>query len=143
MCKKEYSVVADISREQVWNAWSDVSNWNKWDHDIEWSQLNGEFKNGGAITLKPRGSGVVQSVIEDCKPLISFTNATKIKLWGVTLATLRFAHFLEDHNSRIKITNSIQVTGSCAWIFWFLIGKKIANGFPKLLASFVAYAKKS
>ncbi|MBS1988614.1 hypothetical protein JST56_06530 [Candidatus Dependentiae bacterium] len=143
MCQKEYSVVADVSREQVWKAWSDVSNWNKWDHDIEWSILEGEFENGGVVTLKPRNSGVVRSVIEDCKPLTSFTNATKIKLCGITLATLRFSHFLENHKAAIKITNTIEVTGPCAWIFWFLIGKNIANGFPESLASFVAYAKKS
>ena len=141
MCKREYSIVADLSREQVWKAWSDVSNWNKWDHDIEWSALKGKFKNGGAITLKPRGSGIVHGVIEDCILLASFANATKIKLCGVKLATLRFSHFLENHNEAIKITNRIEVSGPFAWIFWLLIGKNIANRFPESLASFLAYAK--
>lgn len=141
MYSSEYSIIVDLSPEQIWKAWSDVINWNKWDHDIEWSRLEGDFKNGSKITLKPRGSQVVCGVIENCEPLHSFANATPIKLFGVTLATLRFYHFLHEHNEKIKIVNRIEVAGPFSFIFWYLIGKKIAQGFAKQLASLIDYVK--
>lgn len=139
MYSHEYSIIADLPPDQVWKAWSDVSNWNKWDHDIEWSVLSGEFKNGGKITLKPRNSSEVHGVIENCEPLRSFTNATPIKFFELTLATLRFYHFLQERNSQVKIVNRIEITGPCAFIFWQLIGKSIARGFAKQLESLVCY----
>ena len=53
MWTKKVTIKSNASREQIWNLWSDVKNWNKWDNEVEYSDLNGQFEIGTFGILKP------------------------------------------------------------------------------------------
>jgi hypothetical protein len=42
MWTKKVTIKTNASREQIWNLWSDVKNWNKWDNEVEYSDMDGQ-----------------------------------------------------------------------------------------------------
>ncbi len=55
----KHTVETTASPEAIWEIWQDVANWNTWDHDIEFSAIDGPFKAGTTGNLKPKGGPVV------------------------------------------------------------------------------------
>lgn len=53
MWTKKVTIKTKASREQVWKLWTDVNNWNTWDSEVAYSELNGNFEIGTFGILQP------------------------------------------------------------------------------------------
>src|SRR5437867_2928223 len=51
----EASSETKANPEKIWNCWKDVPSWPRWDHELEWSQIEGSFEPGTSGKLKPKG----------------------------------------------------------------------------------------
>ena len=95
----KYSVEAeDITKEQVWELYRDVSGWPDWDFDVKWAILIGEFKSGGMVEIKPTKGPKVKAIITDCVENKIFTNITELPL----KTTVQFSHLIEEYDNKIE-----------------------------------------
>src|ERR1700722_8073855 len=64
----------DITKEQIWQAWLDVNNWPKWDKELEYCKMEGEFRVGREFILKPLGSPSIKITLSEITPNQKFTD---------------------------------------------------------------------
>ena len=126
--------VQGITREQIWQTWSDVNNWTAWDKELEETKLSGAFQNGSHFTLKPKGGPVVKITITECEPLKSFTDVTHFPL-----AKMIDRHELIETPEGLKIRNELTVTGPLAWLWRKIVAENVANGMPQQIDSMIEY----
>ncbi|WP_078124556.1 hypothetical protein [Leptospira alexanderi] len=51
----QHEEITQADAAKLWKLYQDVSNWKRWNHEIEESFLEGEFKTGSKGMLKPKG----------------------------------------------------------------------------------------
>jgi hypothetical protein len=52
MWTNEFVMETKVPEDKIWQLWTDVENWKKWDDSVEYSNINGKFENGIFGTLK-------------------------------------------------------------------------------------------
>jgi hypothetical protein len=130
MFSNEVSVLTKASPLDIWNLWSDVTSWAKWDPDVEHCQLKqGSFQQGAKALLKPRGGPKVNVEITECIPHQKFVSHSLLPL-----TTLVFHHEITPQPSgETLITHRIEFHGLLAPFFYFVMGRGIVKGLPQAL----------
>ncbi len=65
MWQGKYEATTDVSAEALFRAITDINNWNKWDHGLEFTKLEGVAKQGAHFILKPKGGPNVKMTIDE------------------------------------------------------------------------------
>lgn len=133
---KTYSTITkNVTNEQMWRLFADVNNWHKWDHEIEYAKLEGNFKEGNYFILKPKGSPKVKialvEVIEN-KKFVDLTIFPLAKMYG--------EHVFEQTTEGLKITTTMKVTGLLSFLWIKLVAQNIVNGLPTETQNQIKYA---
>ncbi|WP_165360723.1 SRPBCC family protein [Candidatus Chloroploca sp. Khr17] len=136
MWSTQHTIITDVSKEQIWQLWSDVEHWNKWDHDVKWCKLDGNFEVGTTLTLQPVEGPTSTSVITQCDYLQGFTNIAKLPL-----SKMNFIHNITEHESGVALTHRVEISGILGFLFAKIIGEKIANELPSAMENLVKLAK--
>lgn len=131
----EHSIKTTLSKTKIWQAYQDVGNWPKWDHDLAKCDWSGEFKIGETYRLTPQKGPKVKTHLIDVQQDKSFTNQTNLPL-----AKLIFHHDISEHNNGLTITHSVKITGILGFLFVRILGKDIAAGLPRTMEQLVEYA---
>lgn len=126
------TVETTASPEAIWEIWQDVTNWSTWDHDIEFSTINGPFKTGMTGTLKPKGGPLVYTKLTAVEPKKLFINEAKLPL-----ARIIVSHFLTESNGKIHVTHQIEMTGPLAFFFAFVIGRNMKKNLPQTMTAMI------
>lgn len=116
----KHTVETTDSSEAIWDIWQDVSNWNTWDHGIEFSTIDGPFQAGTTGTLKPKGGPLVHTKITSVEPKKMFVNEAKL-----ILACVIFTHFVTELNGETYVTHQIEITGPLAFFFAIVMGPQM------------------
>ena len=124
------------AKEQIWKLWEDVPNWKAWDHGLESTELFGEFQTGTKGTLKPVGGPKLPFTITACKPLVSFSDLTRLPF-----CKLEFHHSLSEVNGERIVTHEAVFSGPLTFLFSRIIGSGIAKDLPTTVANLVALAE--
>lgn len=137
MWVREYSkTYQGIKKEDIWQIWTDVNNWPKWDRELEYCKTEAPFIKGSRFALKPLGGPKVEIILSHVTPNKKFT--VYCKFFG---ATMYDDHELEDTAHGLLIRNTITVTGLLSFIWWQIVAKKVANSIPKQMETLVEFAK--
>ena len=124
MWSKTYSkTVVGLTVEQVWKVWADVNQWHKWQDDIEYAKLDGEFKKGNVIQFRPKGGPNIRLEITEVVQNSSFTDLTRFPL-----AKMYDLHELIDHGDKLEIRSTIRVEGLLSFLWRKLVAENIVNG---------------
>ena len=115
--------VRGLTAAQVWEVWTDVDNWHKWQPDIEFARLSGEFKQGSSIKFKPRGGPEISIELTSVVPNSSFVDLTRFPL-----ARMYDTHEIIDHGDELEIRSTISLTGILAFVWRKLVVEDIVNG---------------
>lgn len=55
MWQKTYSeVFKDVTKEEIWAAWTDVNHWHLWDNEIEWCKIETPLRCGKHFSSQTR-----------------------------------------------------------------------------------------
>lgn len=127
----------DVSAESIWEAWTDVNNWPKWDSELERTTFQGNFQLGSEFQLKPKGGPNIKIEITEIDPLRTFTSATRFPL-----AWVYDYHEVVQTPIGVLLKSRISVTGPLGWLWRKLIAQGLAAGTPSQIESLVNYAKK-
>ncbi len=97
---------AKADPKSVWQIWSDLTTWSKWDHGIEWCRFKegNQFQLHGEALLLPKGAPAPLTIrLIECTPLQSFTDE------GVfDLGSIQFSHRVIPHKKGVKITHTLK-----------------------------------
>lgn len=125
-----------VTKESIWRIWADVNNWPKWDKELEYCKMKGEFIQGTPFILKPKGGPKVKITLSEVIPEVKFTDYCKF-----LGATMFDEHMLEDIEGGVCISNTIRVQGLLSFIWVRLVAKKVANAVPIQLDALVELAR--
>ena len=139
MWTKTYSkVVDDVSTEQVWKVWSDVNQWHTWQDDIEYAQLEGEFKAGNAFRFKPKGGPNINIELTEVKK-----NAVFVDLTRFFLAKMYDSHELIERGNQLEIKTTLRLEGPLSFVWRKLVVDDIAKGLQEQTERLIAKARTS
>lgn len=128
MWSKEISIKSLSSKEQIWNLWTNVSNWNLWDDQIMSSKIHGAFKMGQTGELIPaRGPKSTFKLIEVTEQK-SFTSRSTLPL-----STMDVIHEMREAEGELIITHRVEISGVLSFVFSKLIGNKIIKHLPNAM----------
>ena len=130
------TVETTASPEEIWDIWQDVSNWNTWDHGIEYSTINGPFRKGTTGTLKPKGGPLVHTKLTAVEPMKMFIDESKLPL-----ARIIVSHFMNVSNGKTQVTHQIEMNGPLAFVFAFLIGRTMKKNLPQEMKAMIKKAE--
>ncbi len=108
------------SPSSVWKLWEEVTNWPKQDSSITSASINGPFKVGSVITLKPKKSPPVKVRIKKLEKNHNFSTEGKLPL-----TKLEFIHEVKTDGKQTQFTQSVVMSGSLAWLFSRIMGKSV------------------
>ncbi len=137
MWYREVTIKTNATREQIWNLWVDVENWKKWDNEVEFSQLNGNFEKGTYGILKTYKSPKAKFQIVLAKELEEFTTRSFLPL-----TQMDFIHKINEKDGEIYITHGVKISGLLTFLFSRIIGQKILKELPKTMENLSKMAEK-
>ena len=116
MWKKEHKViVSDVTAKQVWQVWSEIENWPKWDSSLEscwWIAPYSEFKAGAVLYMKVKGAPKFKIFISEAKPYQTFICYTQFI--GARLYSI---HELQEGEGALQISLTTTISGPLAWLW--------------------------
>ena len=133
----KHTVETTASPKAIWDIWQDVSNWNTWDHGIEFSTIDGPFREGAKGTLKPKGGPLVHTTLTAVEPMKMFVDESKLPL-----ARIIVSHFMNESNGKTIVTHQIEMNGPLAFVFAFLIGRTMKKNLPQEMKAMIEKAEK-
>lgn len=137
MWTTEISRSSTATREQIWQLWTDVCGWAKWDRDVSHAELFGPFRTGTKGVIKPPSGPKAHFVLTACTPLSSFTSRTELP-W----CQMDFEHTISEADHGIIIRHRVVMTGPLTILFSRLIGRQIKQGLPLTVDTLVRLAEK-
>ncbi len=137
MWYREVTIKTNATREQIWSLWVDVENWKKWDNEVEFSQLNGNFEKGTYGILKTYKSPKAKFQIVLAKELEEFTTRSFLPL-----TQMDFIHKINEKDGETYITHGVKISGLLTFLFSRIIGQKILKELPKTMENLSKIAEK-
>jgi len=137
MWSHQQAIMTDAPKEQLWKLLADMEHWNRWDEDVQWCKLNGEFKTGIAYFLKRTGAPKLFGVIRNHEHLKRFTAVS----YFMSLARVEFIYELIGVEDGVKLSQRVNISGLLAWLFVQLVGKRMIRRFPMAMGNLVRLAK--
>lgn len=132
----KHTIETKASREDIWNIWQDVKNYNTWDGVTEYCSIDGAFKEGTKGTWKPKEGPPLQMKFTRVEPLKVFV--TEFKLF---LARIISSHYLTESTGRTQITQQIEVKGSLAFLYAYHLGSAMKKNLPQEMEAIVKKAE--
>ena len=132
----EISRQTTAKKEQLWNLWADVANWNNWDSTVVSSELYGNFNVGTKEVVKLAVGPKSKFVITDCKPFESFTNRSFLPLCKVD-----FTLTLVETQNGVLVTYRQEMTGFLTFFFSAVMGKMMTKGLTKGIEDLIINAE--
>ncbi|MCB0753812.1 MAG: polyketide cyclase [Ignavibacteriae bacterium] len=133
---KKVTIKTDATKEQIWKLWTDVDNWNKWDKEVEFSELDGKFEVGIFGILKPTKGPKSKFELISVDKLCEFTSRSFLPL-----TKMDFIHEMEEKDGEIYITHGVKIRGLLTFLFSKVIGEKLVNELPKAMDNLSKLAK--
>jgi hypothetical protein len=125
----------DIAPEKIWAVLANVAGWASVDHNIERIQISEPPGVGVPFKLKPKGGPTLSFVIGDFKPPHAYSDVCKMPL-----ASMKTLHTIEaGHQTTVRVT--IEITGSLAGFWGYVVGRKHAAGIPALTQRMLDFAR--
>jgi hypothetical protein len=125
------------SGDKIWQVWTDVPNWKKWDKGLKEAVLEGEFIVGTKGKLIPDKGPKSKFIISEIVPNESYTFKTKIPFgWLIIKRTL------EVREGKTLFTHDVQFTGFLKKVLGNKLGKNYRAMLPSVLTEIKLIAEK-
>jgi len=122
------TVETSASAAQIWNIWTKVPEWKKWDVGLKDAMMEGTFElgnKGTIVSLEDRKSKFKIVEMEEGK---SYTFKTNLPLGG-----LYVKRYLEEKNGKTYFTHEVWFKGLTAGIFAKAFGPKFRELLPEAM----------
>ncbi|QHM74008.1 hypothetical protein [Mixta intestinalis] len=121
--KHSEEVSTEATASEIWIQWKDTTNWPRWDKELEWVRLNGEFEKGTTGRMKPISGPEVAFTLDKVVVNRFFSDSAKLPLTRVVFEHEYLPATETGHHAKIRHT--VTMTGVLAPLFGRVIGSKI------------------
>jgi hypothetical protein len=132
----KYSILTSASPERVWNIWSDVENWHRWEPALRQVKQNGVFGLQTKGMLKSEYWPNTPFNISSCEKNFSYTVHTRLPF-----AQMYIKRLIGYNNNKTLIMNEVWIEGPLSGLWWRLIGKKYKEMLPQIMEKFKRLAE--
>ena len=123
-----HTVVTAASRQDLWQVWTDVDNWHKWDSGLRKATIYGEFKTGTKGELIPDKGPSARFVITEVYSDSSYVFKTKIPLGWLVIK-----RFMQDKSGQLYFTHDVKFKGLLSPLWAVLLGKRYRKMLPVVM----------
>jgi len=127
----------EVDGQDIWRLWTDVNNWPKWDPDIIFCEMMGDFEKGNHFFLKPKGGPKVKIQLIEVIPGKSFADCTRFpgaKMYG--------RHDIEETAEGLTLKTTMTIKGPLSFIWRKIVAENIVKNMPQQLEGLVNLARK-
>lgn len=124
----EHTVETTASADRIWQLWTDVSGWPRWDTALVSAHLDGPFAYNARGRLRSKGSPESAFTIVELEPGRSYTFAT-----ALLLAELRVRRTLALTPAGTCYTHEVSFVGPLGWLFGLLLGRQFRAMLPEVM----------
>ena len=138
MWQVEHSIEINVKKEKIWTFWEDVNNWNKWNIYIEYSNINGIFKNGTYCSFKMKNGKeplYLNFIIKECIVNEKFIGRLRKMFCNIDLG-----HEMIEEGNKVIIKHNIKIYGIMTYYYRKKIGEKISGKLHESLKNLVEMA---
>lgn len=114
--------------ERIWQLWTDVAGWPRWDTALSAAELDGPFTRGARGRLRSKGSPESAFMIVELEPGRSYTMAVPL-----LLAELRVRRALAATPAGARYTHEVSFVGPMGWLFGQLLGRRFRALLPGVM----------
>ncbi|MDO8953937.1 MAG: polyketide cyclase [Gammaproteobacteria bacterium] len=115
-------VYQGVSKEAIWQIWTDVNNWAAWHDDLDYCKMEGSFEVENYFMLKPKGMGPFKITLTEVIPGKKFTDCTQF--FG---AKMYDTHELKETPEGLRLISTMKVTGPLQYLWVMLVAKNVFN----------------
>ncbi|HKF78051.1 MAG TPA: SRPBCC family protein [Candidatus Dormibacteraeota bacterium] len=138
MAVHERSLEAHASSDRVWQIWSDVSTWPRWNPDVLSISIDGAFASGTTGRMTTRAGGTHAITLQTVQPGRSF----RLETSPIPLGRFAFRCEVRPTGSGSStISQSITIGGPLGPLYSAMMGRRIADGFEPILGGLKAAAE--
>ena len=138
MAVHERSLEAHASSDRVWQIWSDVSTWPRWNPDVLSISIDGPFASGTTGRMTTRAGGTHAITLQTVQPGRSF----RLETSPIPLGRFAFRCEVRPTGSGSStISQSITIGGPLGPLYSAMMGRRIADGFEPILGGLKAAAE--
>ncbi len=139
MWVRSYSkVYQGVTKQQAWDAFSDVNHWADWHSDLDYCKMEGAFVVGNFFKLKPNGGPEFKVTLTEVVEGKEFTDCTCF--FG---AKMFDRHEFEETPEGLRLTHTLTVTGILKWLWIKLVAKSVADSAPSESQGLIDYCLKN
>ena len=133
----EHVAETAVGPAAVWRVLSDLDRWDTWDTSMEWVRLQGSFRVGSQVLMKPKGQDPITSVIVEAVENEVYADET-----DMGDVRLRFSHTLEPLSSGgTRVVHRLEISGPAADRIGPELGPAITEDFPEAMDALLARAE--
>jgi hypothetical protein len=137
MWSRTYSkTVQGVDAARVWNVWTDVNQWHRWQPDIEQARLDGAFAVGNTFMLKPKGGPTVKIELVAVEPNRRFTDLTRFpgaRMYG--------DHEFVSRGDQLEIRTTMRIEGPLAFVWRKIVAEGIVKSMPEQTDQLLAHSR--
>ncbi|WP_375613517.1 MULTISPECIES: hypothetical protein [unclassified Bartonella] len=117
-------ISTEARAEQIWAIWEDVAKWPSWDHELEWVELSGPFKEGAIGRMKPKKGPTVTFTLDKVIKNVCFSDYAKLPFTRMSF-NHEYICSTKSGSSNNKIRHTVTMSGLFSPFFGMIIGSKI------------------
>jgi hypothetical protein len=121
----------NATTSQLWQVWTDVPQWPRWDTELESASLQGDFITGSQGALKAKGSPASTFYLEDVVPEQRYRVVTVLPLGG----KLIIERALVVDGEAIRFTHEVYFEGAFGRFLAIFVGNKYREALPLVMES--------
>ena len=114
--------------ERIWQLWTDVAGWPRWDTALVAAQLDGPFAHNARGRLHSKSSPESVFTVVELEPGRSYTFAVPL-----LFAELRVRRTLVPTPAGTRYTHEVSFVGPLSGLFGLLLGRQFQNMLPGVM----------
>ena len=124
--------VKGLSVDQIWQVWTDVDQWNKWQDDVAFSKMQTEFKTGGKFAFHPKGGPKLVLELTEVEEKKNFVDLTRFPF-----AKMYDSHEIFARGDEIELKCTLVIKGPLSFLWRKVVAEDVAKGIPRQLEALV------
>lgn len=132
----KHTAETTVTPFHIWQILQDVENWNSWDHETEFSQIDGPFKTGTSGCLKPINGPLLKTLLTHVEPFKMFVQEAEL-----FCAKAVMTHTITQSAGKTYVTFQTEIRGPLAFLFVWKIGNSIKKKIPLEMDAMLKKAK--
>jgi uncharacterized protein YndB with AHSA1/START domain len=124
----EHTMETTAPAERIWQLWTDVAGWPRWDTALVSAHLEGPFAHNARGRLQSKGSPESTFRIVELEPGRSYTFAVPL-----LLAELHVRRALTPTPTGTRYTHEVSFVGPLGWLFGLLLGRQFRAMLPGVM----------